>query len=74
MPSPPRPARQSSSAQRRTFAQRRAIEEKWKRELEMHDLILEIADDLAQGCLMSEYDPYHDEGWVLKYVKAHACK
>ncbi|MBR3297934.1 MAG: ADP-ribosylglycohydrolase family protein [Clostridia bacterium] len=50
-----------------------AIEEKWKRELEMHDLILEIADDLAQGCLMSEYDPYTDEKWVQKYVKARAC-
>ena len=51
-----------------------AIEEKWKRELEMHDLILEIADDLAQGCLMSEYDTYRDERWVQKYVKARACK
>lgn len=51
-----------------------AIEEKWKRELEMHDLILEIADDLAQGCLMSEYDTYRDERWVKKYVKARACK
>ncbi len=51
-----------------------AIEEKWKRDLEMHDLILELADDLAQGCLMSEYDPYHDERWVQKYVKARACK
>lgn len=51
-----------------------AIEEKWKRDLEMHDLILEIADDLAQGCLMSEYDTYRDERWVQKYVKARACK
>lgn len=49
-----------------------AIEEKWKRDLELHDLILEIADDLSQGCLMSEYDPYNDEKWLRKYVKARA--
>lgn len=51
-----------------------AIEEKWKRDLELHDLIIELADDLAQGCLMSEYGTYHDERWVQKYVKAKACK
>lgn len=32
------------------------IEEKWKRDLELKDVILEMADDLCHGCQMSEYD------------------
>lgn len=50
-----------------------AIDEKWKRELELHEVILELADDLAQGCLISEYDPFNDEKWLQKYVKCRAC-
>ena len=33
-----------------------AIPMKFKRNLELHDVILAIADDLFQGCIISEYD------------------
>ena len=45
-----------------------AIEDKWKERLELSDVILEIADDLTYGCLMSEYGEYEDPVWVEKYV------
>lgn len=48
-----------------------AIEDKWKRDLELADVILEIADDLCHGCQMSEYGSYHDPDWVEKYVHMH---
>jgi len=37
-----------------------AIEEKWKRNLELSDVILEMADDLCYGCQMNEYSHYED--------------
>lgn len=37
------------------------IEEKWKRNLELKRTILEIADDLCDGCRME------DESWMRKY-------
>ena len=48
-----------------------AIEEKWKKDLELHGVILEMADDLCQGCLMSEYGDYEDPAWESKYIKMH---
>lgn len=48
-----------------------AIEEKWKKNLELSDVILEIADDLCHGCQMSEYSHYVDEAWEMKYVHMH---
>ena len=33
-----------------------AIPNKFKKNLELHDVILAIADDLHQGCIISEYD------------------
>jgi ribA/ribD-fused uncharacterized protein len=48
-----------------------AIEEKWKRNLELHDVILEMADDLCHGCLMSEYGGYEDPDWTSKYINMH---
>lgn len=48
-----------------------AIDSKWKDNLELHDVILEIADDLNQGCLMSEYGEYRDPAWLCKYVEMH---
>lgn len=48
-----------------------AIEEKWKRNLELHDVILEMADDLCHGCLMSEYGTYDDPVWRAKYINMH---
>jgi ADP-ribosylglycohydrolase len=46
----------------------RAIEEKWKKDLELSDVILEIADDLCHGCQMSEYSLYRDADWEKKYI------
>lgn len=45
-----------------------AIEEKWKRNLELSDVILEMADDLCYGCMMNEYSSYEDPDWTRKYV------
>lgn len=47
-----------------------AIEQKWKENLELADVILEVADDLCRGCRMSEYSPYRDPAWESKYVYA----
>ncbi|MDO4328939.1 MAG: ADP-ribosylglycohydrolase family protein [Lachnospiraceae bacterium] len=44
------------------------IDEKWKRQLEFHKLLLELADDLCYGCPMSEYSEDVDENWVNKYM------
>ena len=46
-----------------------AIEDKWKRNLELHDVILEMADDLCHGCQMSEYGSYKDQEWISKYMR-----
>ena len=51
-----------------------AIEEKWKKDLELSDVILEMADDLCHGCLMSEYSPYQDEDWEMKYIYMQRCE
>ena len=48
-----------------------AIEEKWKEKLEIREVILEMADDLCYGCLMSEYGSYNDSDWMRKYVYCH---
>ena len=45
-----------------------AIEDKWKENLELSDVILEMADDLCHGCQMSEYSSYRDQDWIRKYV------
>ena len=44
-----------------------AMEEKWKRDLELSDVILEMADDLARGC---PADPAQDPDWYRKYMQA----
>lgn len=46
------------------------IDKKWKDNLELSDVILEIADDLCHGCQMSEYSPYRDLDWERKYIHA----
>ena len=48
-----------------------AMEDKWKKDLECADIILEIADDLCHGCQMSEYSSYRDADWALKYMNMH---
>lgn len=45
-----------------------AIEEKWKKDLELIDVIIEMADDICHGCQMEEYSNYHDSDWIRKYV------
>lgn len=47
-----------------------AIESKWKENLELIDVIIEMADDICHGCLMSEYGSYRDEDWLRKYCDA----
>lgn len=34
-------------------------------------MILEMADDLCYGCLMSEYSRYEDPEWEEKYMHMH---
>ena len=48
-----------------------AIEDKWKKHLELSDVILEIADDLCHGCQMSGYSSYRDPAWTSKYIHMH---
>lgn len=45
-----------------------AIDGKWKKDLELADVILEMADDLCHGCQMSEYGKYRDPDWIRKYL------
>ncbi len=45
-----------------------AIADQWKDNLELADIILEVADDLCQGCRMSEYGDYRDPVWERKYI------
>lgn len=45
-----------------------AIDEKWKKNLELSDVILEMAEDLCHGCQMDEYSPYKDQDWIRKYM------
>ena len=44
------------------------IAEQWKKNLELSDVILEIADDLCHGCQMNEYSHYYDSEWESKYI------
>ena len=47
------------------------IDDRWKRDLELADVILETADDLCRGCRMSEYSSYSDPEWEAKYIHMH---
>lgn len=44
------------------------IPQKYRDNLELYDVILEIADDLYNDCKISEYSSYRDEVWESKYV------
>ena len=46
----------------------RAIADRWKHDLELSDVILEMADDLCHGCQMSEFSSYNDPEWTSKYI------
>ena len=45
---------------------------KWKTNLEMRGLLLEIADDLCYGCRIFDGEDYMDENWIRKYCEGHA--
>ena len=45
-----------------------AMDMKWKEDLELADVILELADDLCYGCMMDEYSSYEDPTWSRKYI------
>ncbi len=45
-----------------------SIEDKWKKDLELRDVILEMADDLCHGCVMGEYSNYDDPDWIRQYM------
>ena len=47
----------------------KAIDSKWKRNLELYDVLLEMADDLCHGCRMCYDSDYMDEEWIDKYSK-----
>ena len=47
------------------------IDKKWKNNLELHDVIAEMSEDLCYGCHMDEYSDYYDEEWVRKYMDIH---
>ena len=47
------------------------IDDQWKKDLELADVILEVADDLCYGCQMSEYSSYADPEWEAKYIHMH---
>ncbi len=46
----------------------RAIPQKYLDNLELYDVITEIADDLYNDCKISEYGDYKDEVWKQKYI------
>ncbi len=45
-----------------------AVADKWKKDLQLADIILEVADDLCQGCLMQSHSSYRDPAWETKYI------
>lgn len=48
-----------------------AIEDKWTDDLELYDVLLEMAEDLCHGCPLSASGSFRDPGWETKYVHMH---
>ena len=46
------------------------IDDMWMQNLELKDIILEIATDICHGCQMTEYGTYNDDVWCDKYIYA----
>ena len=44
-----------------------AIDGKWKKDLELSDVILELSGDLCRKCQMHERGPKYDSVWMSKY-------
>lgn len=49
----------------------RAIPKAWLRNLELRDVIQEIADDLARAAFMRKDSEYENDEWLDKYLYAH---
>ncbi len=47
-----------------------AIENKWKKDLELNDVIQEIAEDMYYAIIMDRDCLYHNKAWERKYVYA----
>ncbi len=45
-----------------------ALPKDWLGKLELRNVIAEIADDLYEGCEISEYSAYRDPAWEQKYL------
>ena len=45
-----------------------AIDAKWKEDLELCNVILEMADDLCHGCRIATMGGYYDREWEDKYM------
>lgn len=52
----------------------RAIEDKWLQKLEMRAIILDMADDLCYGCMMSETGDFKGSVWEGRYVHGRYVK
>lgn len=48
-----------------------SIDAKWTKDLELYDILCEMAEDLCYGCHISEYGDYYDEAWERKYICMH---
>ena len=48
------------------------IPDKWKKNLELRDIILEVADDICHGCQIDAYSSYVDKEWLEKYGGANS--
>ena len=48
-----------------------SIDAKWTKDLELYDVLCEMAEDLCYGCHISEYGDYYDEAWERKYICMH---
>ena len=46
-----------------------AMEKKWKENLELSDVIMELADDLCQWIQMSDKSSFDDPEWMKKYYR-----
>ena len=44
------------------------IDPVWLKDLELRDVIEEVATDLCDHCRMSEYGDYRDRDWERKYI------
>lgn len=45
-----------------------ALPKEWLEKLELREVIEELAEDLYNGCPISEYSPYRDPAWEQKYL------